>query len=238
MAHSYKHWVSLASEVASGKIPVSVWVRRAASARGKVVLTCVYCVRNYIPTTTTAETTFVTLTWFEHAPSADVIHNATRRGTFNTAGATARFIFHAQPDWYSRSAFQAWKARLVVRADRGTVCFGERHIGRDEILLCNFTPRQQICGGGGGCHNQPPHPQAVMRESKLCWLDVCHSPRSSESASSWCTRRWVTGGQPSSSGTSVLSPARQYHPIFSALCGQIACCQIFRPLSPCRRRLP
>ena len=78
---------------------------------------CVSCVRNYIPTTTTAETTLVTPTWSKHAPSADVIRHATRRGTFNTAGATARFVFHAEPRRYSRSAFLAWKARLVVRAD-------------------------------------------------------------------------------------------------------------------------
>jgi hypothetical protein len=60
-----------------------------------------------------------------------------------------------------------------------------------------------------------------MRESKLSWLDICHSPKSSMSASSWCTRRWVTGGQPSSSGTSGLSPAHQYHPTFSTLCGRV-----------------
>jgi len=44
----------------------------------------------------------------------------------------------------------------VVRADRETVCFGERHTGRDKILLRIFPPRQQIFGGGRGCHNQTP----------------------------------------------------------------------------------
>jgi len=78
-------------------------------------------------------------------------------GPFNTAGATARFVFYAQPLRYSRSAFLALKAHLVVRAARGTVCFGDRHVRRDVMLLRNVTPRRQIYGGVGGCHNQP-HP--------------------------------------------------------------------------------
>jgi len=84
-----------------------------------------------------------------------VIRHATRRGPFNTDGSTARFVFYAQLRRYSRYAFLARKAPRVVRATRGTFCFGQRHTGRDEILLRDFTPRQQKRGGGGGCHNQP-----------------------------------------------------------------------------------
>jgi len=111
--------------------------------------------------------------WTKNAQSTDIIHHETRRGPFNTAGATARFDFYAQPRRYSRSAFLAWKYLLVVRAARGTVCFGERHTGRDEILIRKLTPRQQICGGGRGFHNQPLPPPPIHRPlwENQRWVD-------------------------------------------------------------------
>jgi len=44
--------------------------------------------------------------------AADMIHHTTRCGPFNTTGATAWFVFYAQPRRYSRSTFLAWKAHL------------------------------------------------------------------------------------------------------------------------------
>jgi hypothetical protein len=150
-------------------------------------------------------------------------HYSTRRWPFNTAVATAWFHFYYQLHQYSCSDFLGRKASRVVRAAQRSVCFVERHTGCNKFPLRHLTTWQQICGGGGGRNNQPPHPQAVMTELKQNWLDVCHSPRSSASASSWCTRRWVTGDRIGSSATTGHSPPRQCNQIFSALCGRITC---------------
>ena len=75
MPPPYKHWDRFASEVATGR-DESVRVTRSECSKQaagniqcacrEVVLTCerVLCVGNYTPTTTTAETTLVTPTWF------------------------------------------------------------------------------------------------------------------------------------------------------------------------------
>jgi len=78
-----------------------------------------------------------------------------------TTGAPARLDFQYQPRRYSSSAFEAREASRVVFAVGGTVRVIQHHTRLDIILLRHFAVGEQVRGGGGGRHNQPPTHKAL-----------------------------------------------------------------------------
>ena len=58
------------------------------------------------------------------------------------------------------------EASRVVCPVGGTVRVIQHHTGLDKILLRHFAVRGQVRGGGGGRHNQPPHPLCVKTGKK------------------------------------------------------------------------